>query len=882
MRHRSSGYITSKICNKSSLRNRVKNGVKMSIKNSVRGSQGGPQGAGHEGWPAKTPGSSMNHRVVLPVTAGAALLKAAYSLALFAVLAGFGLHSVSLHAESANKLFKQGENAEAREDYDAAYDNYQKAYAKAPNDLRFRTAYYRVRISAASVHMNKGRKLLRAGDEQGALAEFLRAAEVDPGNETAQQEISKMRVRHGEAPTRETSLPQAPGKQAEIDSMGGPVSLRPISNEPLTLHMSEDAKVIYQAVGRAAGVNILFDPDYTSKRVQVDLNGVSLTDALRIVGTMSNTFWRPVTGNTIFVAQNTRAKRTELDEQAVQTFYLTNAWQQNDLNDVQTALRNVLPNAKVYGVASQNAIVMRATPDELLLAQKLINDLDKSRPEVLVDIAVLEVSKNWERKLGLDWPSSVGVALQTSSTSTSSSSSSTSSGTTTTTSTPTIYDLAHLKASNFAVTVGGATVNLLLTDSNTKILQNPRIRATDAQKATMKIGSRIPVATGSYQTGAATSAVSSLVNTQFQYLDVGVNIEMTPTVHFNNDVTLKMKIEVTSQSGKVDISGVTEPIISQRVIDHVIRLREGEANILGGIQDKQDTASLSGVPGLSSIPILKYIFGSKDHTISDDEIVFVVVPHIVRAQELGPTNLRTIDTGVGQAIELRHMPAEPAVPVAAPAQTPTSQPGMGSGSNPPSTQTGPPPAGFVAAQPAVGTVPGQSAGAAAPAALAQLRAAADPSGDFAAKPALPTSPANLAGGGTVAFAINPPPSVAAASTFKVPVTLNGGVDITSVPLQIQYDPAALSLVNVDSGDFLGKDGQAVALVHRDDGPGSITLNASRPPGAAGVSGSGVVCVLSFQAKAAGNSTIAITRPAAVNSAQQQVPAQGGQATIQVK
>ncbi len=258
--------------------------------------------------------------------------------------------------------------------------NYQKAYAKAPKDLRYRTALYRVRVSASSLHVTKGRKLFQAGDEQGALVEFLHAAEIDPGNEAAQQEIARVRAKQGQAARiAETSLPESDGKQQELDSMGAPAELKPVSNEPLTLHMTEDAKVIYQAIGKAAGVNVLFDPDYTSKRIQVDLNNVSLLDALRIVGTMSNTFWRPVTANTIFVAQNTRAKRTELDEQAVQTFYLTNAWQQNDLNDVQTALRNVLPNAKVYGVASQNAIVMRGTPDELLLAQKLINDLDKAR-----------------------------------------------------------------------------------------------------------------------------------------------------------------------------------------------------------------------------------------------------------------------------------------------------------------------------------------------------------------------------------------------------------------------------------------------------------------------------------------------------------------------
>ena len=156
---------------------------------------------------------------------------------------------------------------------------------------------------------------------------------------------------------------------------------------------------------------MLFDPDYTSKRIQVDLTNVDLYDALRIIGTISGTFWRPITANTIFVAQNTRAKRTELDEEAVQTFYLTNVAQQNDFTDLQTALRNMFQTAKIYGVASQNAIIMRGTPDELLLAQKLIDDLDKAKPEVVVDVAVLEVSRNYERTIGIQLPQTATVNL---------------------------------------------------------------------------------------------------------------------------------------------------------------------------------------------------------------------------------------------------------------------------------------------------------------------------------------------------------------------------------------------------------------------------------------------------------------------------------------
>jgi general secretion pathway protein D len=829
----------------------------------------------------------MNRRTPAPAAAGIMTSKTLFALVLFAALAGIGLPGARVYAESANTDFKQGQAAEAREDYDAAFDAFQKAFNKNPKDARFKIALSRVRVTASAAHMSKGRKLLQAVDTQGALAEFLHAAEIDPSNEAAQQEIARVRQKQGEsAPAPEIGLPQPPAEQQELESIGAPPALKPVTNEPLSLHMTEDAKVVYEAVGKAAGVNVLFDPDFHSSRIQVDLNNVSMLDALRIVSVMSNTFWRPVTGNTIFVAQNTRTKRQELDEQAVQTFYLANAWQQNDLNDVSTALRNVMPNAKAYPVQSQNAIVMRGTPDELLLAQKLIDDLDKARGEVVVDIAVLEVSKNWEKTLGIAWPSSVGVTLQptcsaTNSCTTTSSSSGSSGSSSTTTVSPTLYNLAHLNASNFSVSVGSATLNLLLTDNNTKVLQSPRIRATDAQKATMKIGSRIPIATGSYQTGAATALVSSLVNTQFQYQDVGVNIEMTPSIHYDHDVTLKIKIEVSSESGTETISGVTEPIISQRVVDQTIRLREGEASILGGIQNKQEQNNWTGIPGLSAIPILKYIFGSKDHIIQDDDIVFVVVPHIVRSQELDQANLRVVDTGEGQSIDLRHNDQGTAAPAVAPAVRPAAL-----------------------AHPEVGTLPSQSAIAAAPEMLAQLRAETASSGSPAAvaqaavpptSPATPSAPASpspslpapaapaappAAG---ASFALNAPPGpMSPSASFQVPVVLNGGADTASIALQMHYDSTKIMLVNVAAGDFLSRDGQAASVIHTDDPVGNLTIVASRPPGIRGVSGAGVVCVLTFQAKAAGPSELAITRVSVVNSAQQQLPVESAQTSIVVK
>jgi general secretion pathway protein D len=772
--------------------------------------------------------------------------------------------SSSLLAQSANTYYKQGQAAEARDDFDSAFQNFQKAYSLAPKNEVYKTAYYRVRFTDAAMHVTKGEHLLSSGDVQGALVELLRAAEIDPSNEAAQQEIAKIRTSLGQQPALPQNGPPISATTREaLDSMGAPAELKPVSNEPLVLHMAEDSKVVYQAIGKSAGINVLFDPDYISKRIQVDLNNVSLLDALRIVGTLSGTFWRPITQNTIFVAANTRSKRAELDEQAVQTFYLSNAWQQNDLNDVQTALRNVMPNAKVYGVASQNAIVMRATPDELLLAQKLVNDLDKARPEVVVDIAVLEVSKNWERNLGITWPQSASVQIvpPTANNSNTCPTGSTNCTPSTTTNSPSLYNLAHLNSQDVAVTVGAATANALLTDNNTHILQNPRIRAADQQKATLKIGSRIPIATGSYQTGAATALVSSLVNTQFQYQDVGVNIEITPTVHYDRDITLKIKIEVTAQSGSVTISGVTEPILSQRVAEQTIRLREGEANILGGINETQIQDNWSGVPGLSNIPILRYLFGSRDKIRQDDEIVFLVVPHVVRGQDLTPLNLRPIDTGSGLNVELRHVASAAAQP-APPAQR----------SQPPTSSSG--------------TVPGASAQGSAQAAMSQMlssqnAALAPPGTAGSAAPGAPPA-AGAAPAGRVNLMLNSPGNVVNGTTFQVPVVLTGGTDVSSVPLQIQYDPSKLTLVNVGDGDLLNRDGQVVAMAHRDDGPGEITLNVSRSPGAPGVSGAGVVCVLTFQAKAQGKSDISITRAGAMNSAGKPLQAQTSQTAITVQ
>jgi general secretion pathway protein D len=783
------------------------------------------------------------------------------SLVIWAFLATILAALPAAHAQSAAHWFKKGQSAEAKDDMQAAYEAYYQAYQKKPTDERYKLSWERTRFPAAALHVEHGERLRDEGKYTAALTEFLRAVEIDPSNELASQDIKATRDKmNAEAPAPES----APRTTDEALELAPPIQLKPISNDALTLHMVEDSRIIYQAIGKMAGINVLFDPAYSSKRIQVDLNNVTLADGLRIVATVSNTFWRPITSNTIFVAENSRSKHTELDEQAVETFYLHNISQQNDFTEIQTVLRNLFSQgARINGVASENAIVMRATPDELLLARKLIGDLDKAKPEVVIDVAVLEVSRDLLRNIGIQLPQTASINFQPSNanlnnnnSSNTNTGSTTTNATSTTTSSITLNNLAHLNSTNFAVTIGQAAVDLLLTDTRSRIIQNPQIRASDGQEATLKIGERIPIATGSYQTGAATAIVSSLVNTQFQYIDVGVNMDMKPTVHFDHDVSMKFKIEVSATNGNSNIGGITEPIITQRVIDQTIRLKDGEPNLLGGIVQHQTTWSISGTPGLAELPLLKYFFSTQQKEVTDDEIVFLVVPHVVRGQEIDPDNIQQIDTGTTNNIELRPVnlaQVAPRVPptvnrAAAPAfegpQAVVGQPTLPPAATPPAAQ---------AAQQAMANMQ-QQANAAAP----------------------------------VNLTLTPEQSTQkVGSTFKMIVNLSGGNDVFGVPMNLQYDASKLSLTNVDSDDpqdpnVLGKDGQSVALVHRDDGKGNVAIAASRPPGTKGISGSGTLCILTFQAKAPGDASVAITRPVVRNSEQQALPAMGSQATIHIQ
>jgi len=743
-------------------------------------------------------------------------------------------------ADKAKSFFNKGRDAEARQNYEQAYEDFKQAYELKPKDIQYRSSYERTRFLAAASHVHRGQLLRDAGKLDDAMAEFRKAAEIDSASFIAQQEIrrtQKMIDAASSSPSPQSDTPPRTGLQKRLDDAQGPVELAPISNVPITLKLTEDTKVIYDTVGKLAGINVLFDPDYTSRRIRIELNGVTLEEALQIIAMESKTFWRPVTPNTIFVASDTPAKRKDIEQSVIKTFYLANLSQPTELQDVVNALRQILEISRIQPLNSQGALVVRGTPDQIALAEKLVGDLDKAKSEVIVEVAVMQVSRDKIRNLGISPPTSATVALQNNINTTTGTGTGTTTTTGTTGGTPNQINLnriGNLNATDFTVTIPPASATALFSDSSVKLIQNPQIRAVDGQKASLKIGDRVPVATGSFQPGIGGVGINPLVNTQFQYLDVGVNIDITPRVHAGREVTLKVMLDISSVTSRVNIGGIDQPVIGQRKIEHEIRLKEGEVNLLGGILEEQDIKSLSGIPGLAQVPLLKYLFSQTNKEHKENEIVFALIPHIVRGQELSELNQRALQVGTASAIELRRV-NRPATPAPAPGQT------MAPASQPAAPTTAPP-----------------------------------------ANPQQTSPPQAAAGGATFVFdpaAVNQK----VGATFAVNVLLTGAQNVYSVPLQVSYDPKILQVVNISNGGLLSQDGQAVALVHRDDDQGgALQITATRPPGSGGVSGQGAVVTLTFLAKASGQSQLTISRGGARDPAMQALPVAGGVATVNVR
>jgi general secretion pathway protein D len=737
-----------------------------------------------------------------------------------------------------NSEYNAGAKAETLSDYDTALDYYNKALQTSPNNTEYKLKVARARFEAGQWHVDQGRRLRNQGNLELALAEFRKAQLIDPSSAVAQQEVQAttdmIAAKQGQGQGTTQNAAPSGANPEEPKLMAGPPQLMPMSRAPINMKATNDSKAVFEAIGKLAGLTVIFDPDFTARRISVELTNVTLEQALNITALQSKAFWRPVTANIIFVVPDQPQKRKDYEEEIVKTFYLHNTVLPQELTEIVTSIRQLLDLRRVQQINAQNAIVIRDTPDRVLLAGKIIDDIDKAKPEVVIQVAVMQARRDRMRNLGITPPSSVTASFANPNTTTSSSSSSSSSSSGAATinqliKNPTIF------SNGYSVTLPGATASFLLTDTSTQIIDDPEIRVVDGQTAKLRVGDRVPVATGSFQagigvgsTGTGAGVVNPLVNTQFQYLDVGVNVDVTPRIHPDHEISMKVNVVVSSVTGQQNIGGINQPIISQRSIEHDIRLKDGEVNILGGLIERTDTTTINGLPGLAKLPFFRYFFSGDNVDHQENEVLIVLIPHIVRLPTLTAENLRSIASGTDTNAEVRladevMAPSNPlaqAAPGAQPAPAPATLPAA---TNPPTAQN----------------------------------------------TSLRFEP------GTATLKVG--------ETTTIGVVVQNVQDLYSIPMLLQFNPAVISIEDVRQGGFLSGGTQEVAIVERvDKERGQAIISATRMPNTPGVNGSGTLVGVVIKGLAPGNSQLSIVQVNAKDSQQRPIQVLTSEATVRVQ
>jgi general secretion pathway protein D len=753
-----------------------------------------------------------------------------------------------------NDDFSIAQKANALQDYDTALVHYERAARSDPTNAEYKLRASQARYDAGMFHVHQGQKALANGDLQLALGEFQKAYLIDPSNVAAEQHVKKTMDLIAAQNNPTTNAEPTPNEQI----LTAPPELKPLSREPINLKMTNDARVVYETIAKLAGLSVIFDPDFTSRRITAELPNVTLEQALDAVSLESKAFWKPVTPTVIFVAPDQPQKRKDLEDEVVQTFYLSNTLTPQDLTEIVNGLRQLLDLHRLSQVNSQNAIVIRDTPDKLMLASKIIKDIDKAKPEVLIHVQVLTASVMRMRDLGILPGQSVSVAFQPRSalnpngnTSSSNNSGSGGSTTTTTNNQVSLNNLKRLSTQDWAITLPGAQANAILTDDRSKIIQDPELRVTDGQKATLKIGSRVPVATGSFQAGVgvgvtgSSGVVNPLVNTQFQYIDVGVNIEVTPRVHPDGEVSMKLVVDISQILTTSNIGGIQQPVIGQKKVEHDVRLKEGEVNILGGLFERTVQNNVNGIPGIGEVPGLGYLFSDNNHQVNEDETLIVLTPHVLRMPSVSAQNLRPMAAGTDSNVRIYHEEATVETPA-------TAHPGV---------QVVP-----QAARPnAAAAEPGMAPTSMAQQAQPESTTAAQQPG---AAVQLHFEPATMA--------------MKPGDTTTLGLAISNVNDLFSIPLMIHYDPSVIQVEEVRNGGFLSGGTQEIAVVQRiDQQKGEVVVSATRQPNTPGVSGTGTVLGLVVRAVGPGTARLQILQVNAHNSQQQPIPIVSGEATVQV-
>ncbi len=797
------------------------------------------------------------------------------SVCLFFAVAEPGLAG----SRKARKLFNQARRAELAKDFDQALDLYDQALAEDPEDPRYQLASRRMRFVAGQRHVMLGRIQRDQGHFEEAAHEFLRALEIDPASTIANQERKRTldllerqtKSESGEIDIETPLETERAERNRRLERLKQLPELEPISTRPLgaLTFRDQESKVVFETIGKLAGINVLFDSDYDEEKITFDLKNVTLYEALDYTSLLAKAFWKPLTRNAIFVTNDSPNKRREFDDEIVKTFYLTNVGTPQELQEVVQAIRGLTELRRLFPVNSQNAIVVRGSRDRIALVEKIITDVDKARPEVIIDVLVIETSKSSTRDLGIAPVSGGRPGINIPLTYTGEGVGAGAGG-----SVP-LSDLGA-RSRDWATTLPGGTIEALLTRSDTRLLQSPRVRAADNFQAELRIGQRIPIATGSFQPGIGGVGINPLVNTQFQFEDVGVNVILQPRIHNDHEVSLHIEVEISNVADFLEIGGISQPVIGQRTVTHDVRIEQGHSSVLGGLMQTHTFNTRKGMPLLADIPIVGRFFSTEQVQVNETEILIVLVPHIVRMPDVQIANLRSVASGTDQVFRVRYQEEEtPISPLRSFGHDPESADQPVEVSEPLPDEKTPATPSITAPAPEPPEQPAEAPSRTQPEAVPQP----EPQPTSA-----PSAQAEPPAGDGASFVLRPSaPTVEVGGKTEVDVIVRNVKQLFGVPLRIRFDGRVMRLADITKGTFLeGDESDLIFSKNIRNEVGQAAVNISRFPGTGGVDGEGLIITLIVEGVSVGDARLRVIptgardgelRPLQIESAETRVTVQ---------
>ena len=672
-----------------------------------------------------------------------------------------------------NQNYKLATEAAGNKNWDEAIEYYEKALLEDPSNAAYRLALTRAKILASYTHVFKARNLAAAGKKEEALAEYQKALSYDPNNRTILVEAQLLTAKEQEVP-----------EPAEI-KIESPVKLQ-VNDQKLSLNFMHDRvklKAIFQALGKHAKINILFDESFKDIPYSVDLTDRTFEQALNSLCMATKNFHRVIDERSLIIVPDLPAKRIQYELTAVKTFYLSNIKAENLQASLLPILRSQFRAPQFMVDKNLNSITLRDTPAVLELAGKLIKLWDKPRGEVIIDLEIMEVSRQKLKKFGLELDQyAMGLGY---------------SGGENTASDSGWFDLSKIdfsKKANFQVTMPTAFLNFLESDQDTKIIAQPRLRGIEGEEMSYLVGDKIPIPRTSF-TPFAAGGVPQQPITSFDYEDVGIDIKITPRIHFEGEITLELELNVKSVGG----TGIADiPIISTREIKNIIRLKDGETNLLAGLLKDEERVSARGIIGLKSIPILGGLFSSTEKTVQQWDVLMTITPYIIRSIPLTEDDLKPLWINLGSSF-----------------------------SSAKSSDTSP-----------------EGADAAT---LDRLRAPRrqeqpDPS---RGQNRVSLSPGNF--------------EITEGREFRVSIVVQSAEEISSMTLNLSFNPQVLELKQVVQGSIATRLGQDVPFLQNiDNSSGTCTIGFSSTDVARGFKGSGRVASLVFESIAKGDSPLSFS------------------------